>query len=46
MVVFAGVPFALLAGYGLQYVAQRVAEYAPSDMRQLYKTVSYVIILL
>jgi palmitoyltransferase ZDHHC13/17 len=40
MVVYAGIPIALLAGYGLQRVAQQVAEYAPSDMRQLYKTVS------
>lgn len=40
MVVFAGIPFALLAGYGLQWIAQRVAEYAPSDMRHLHKTVS------
>jgi palmitoyltransferase ZDHHC13/17 len=40
MVVYAGIPLALFAGYALQWVAQQVAEYAPSDMRQLHKTVS------
>ncbi|TVY59700.1 Palmitoyltransferase AKR1 [Lachnellula suecica] len=38
MVVFAGVPLALFAGYGLQYIAQQVIDYAPSDMRHLHKT--------
>ncbi|EKD12887.1 uncharacterized protein L3040_007044 [Drepanopeziza brunnea f. sp. 'multigermtubi'] len=38
MVVFAGVPFALLAGYSLQWVATSIMEYAPSDMRHLHKT--------
>ena len=40
MVVFAGVPLALLAGYSLQWVAQQVLEYAPSDMRHIHRTVS------
>ena len=40
MVVFAGVPIALLAGYSLQWVAQQIMPYAPSDMRHLHKTVS------
>ncbi|RDW59636.1 palmitoyltransferase-4 [Coleophoma cylindrospora] len=38
MVVFAGIPIALLIGYGLQWVAQQVMEYAPSDMRHFHKT--------
>ncbi|KAH6712082.1 hypothetical protein BKA61DRAFT_609575 [Leptodontidium sp. MPI-SDFR-AT-0119] len=38
MVVFAGVPLALLAGYTLQWVALQVMEYAPSDMRHIHKT--------
>lgn len=40
MVVYAGVPIALFAGYGLQWLAQQVMEYAPSDMRHMHKTVS------
>ena len=40
MVVYAGIPLALFAGYALQWVAQQVLEYAPSDMRHMYKTVS------
>jgi hypothetical protein len=43
MPVFAGVPLALFAGYSLQWIAQQVMEYAPSDMRQMYKTVSLTI---
>lgn len=42
MVVYAGVPLALFAGYGLQWIAQQVMEYAPSDMRHMHKTVSSV----
>ena len=41
MVVFAGVPLALLAGYTLQWVALQVMEYAPSDMRHIHKTVRF-----
>jgi palmitoyltransferase len=40
MVVFAGIPLALFAGYALQWVAMQVMEYAPSDMRHIHKTVS------
>lgn len=40
MVVYAGVPIALFAGYTLQWVAQQVIDHAPSDMRQMHKTVS------
>ncbi len=36
--VFAGVPFALFAGYALSWVAQQVAQHAPPDMRQLQRT--------
>lgn len=39
MVVFAGIPFALFAGYALQWIAMQVMEYAPSDMRHIHKTV-------
>lgn len=38
--VFVGIPFALIAGYCLQWVAQQVMEYAPTDMRHMHKTVS------
>jgi hypothetical protein len=40
MVVYVAVPLALFAGYSLQWVAQQLLEYAPSDMRHLHKTVS------
>lgn len=40
MVVFAGIPLALFAGYSLQWLAQKMMEYAPSDMRHMHKTVS------
>lgn len=38
MVVYAGIPLALFAGYSLQWVAQQVMDYAPSDMRHMHKT--------
>jgi palmitoyltransferase len=38
MVVYAGIPIALFAGYGLQYIAQQVLDYAPPDMRHMHKT--------
>lgn len=41
MVIFAGVPLALFAGYSLQWVAQQAIEYAPSDMKHLHNTVSF-----
>lgn len=40
MVVYAGIPIALLVGAALQYLAQKVMMCAPSDMRELHKTVS------
>ena len=39
MPVFAAVPLSLLAGYTLQWVAVRVLEHAPPDMRQFQRTV-------
>ena len=39
MTVFFGVPLALVVGYGLQWCAQQVLNYAPPDMRQFHKTV-------
>jgi hypothetical protein len=41
MVVYAGIPIALFAGYSLQWVAMQVMEYAPTDMRHMHKTVSW-----
>lgn len=38
--IFLGLPLAFVVGYGLQWCAQQVMEYAPSDMRQFHKTVS------
>ncbi|EON99705.1 putative palmitoyltransferase akr1 protein [Phaeoacremonium minimum UCRPA7] len=38
MPVFAAVPLSLLAGYTLQWVAVRVLEHAPPDMRQFQRT--------
>ncbi|KAM0135344.1 hypothetical protein ACHAO1_005230 [Botrytis cinerea] len=38
MVIFIGVPMALFFGYSLQWLAQQVLEYAPSDMKHLHKT--------
>jgi len=42
LVIYAAIPFALLAGYGLQWLAMQVMDYAPSDMRHLHKTVSHM----
>lgn len=39
MVIFIGVPMALFFGYSLQWLAQQLLEYAPSDMKHLHKTV-------
>ena len=39
MPVYVGVPIALLVGYGLQWTAQQVLNYAPADMRALQRTV-------
>lgn len=36
--IYVGVPFSLLAGYAMQWVTQKVAQFAPPDMRQLQKT--------
>jgi palmitoyltransferase ZDHHC13/17 len=38
--VYWGLPLGLLAGYGLQFVAQQMLNYAPPDMRQFPRTVS------
>ncbi|KHJ33829.1 putative palmitoyltransferase akr1 [Erysiphe necator] len=38
MVIFAGVPLALLAGYSLQWLAQQLFFYAPSDMKKIHLT--------
>ena len=39
--VYIGVPLGLAAVYGIQWVAQQVLEYAPSDMRHFHKTVCF-----
>ncbi|KAF7560435.1 hypothetical protein G7046_g3720 [Stylonectria norvegica] len=36
--IYIGVPLALAAVYAIQFVAQQVLEYAPSDMRHFHKT--------
>ncbi|CAJ0553324.1 Ff.00g118360.m01.CDS01 [Fusarium sp. VM40] len=36
--VYIGVPLGLAVVYGIQWVAQQVLEYAPSDMRHFHKT--------
>ncbi|CAD6500730.1 BgTH12-06437 [Blumeria graminis f. sp. triticale] len=38
MVVFAGIPLALCAGFCLQWSAQQLMDYAPSDMKHMHKT--------
>ena len=38
--VFLGVPIAALFGFAIQSAAQRVLDYAPSNMRAFHKTVS------
>lgn len=38
--VFLGIPFAFIVGYGILWCARQVLEYAPTDMRHFYKTVS------
>ncbi|POS86080.1 hypothetical protein EPUL_001582 [Erysiphe pulchra] len=38
MVVFVGVPLALFAGYSLQWLAQQLIVYAPSDMKKMHMT--------
>jgi hypothetical protein len=37
--VYIGLPVGLAVVYGMQWVAQQVLEYAPSDMRHFHKTV-------
>ena len=39
--VFLGVPLALLFGYGLQLFTRQVLEYAPANLSQFHKTVSF-----
>ncbi|KAJ2895785.1 hypothetical protein MKZ38_006178 [Zalerion maritima] len=38
MTVFLGVPFSLLVGYALQWVAIQLTEYGPPDMKHIHKT--------
>lgn len=40
MVVFVGIPLSLFAGYCLQWFAQQMIAYAPSDMKKIHMTVS------
>jgi len=40
MVIYAAVPLALFSSYALQWLAQQVLTWAPSDMRHIHKTVS------
>jgi hypothetical protein len=36
--IYLGLPLAGLVGYGVQWCAKQVLEYAPSDMRQFHRT--------
>ncbi|RKF79652.1 Palmitoyltransferase AKR1 [Golovinomyces cichoracearum] len=38
MIIFVGIPLALFAGYTLQWLAQQIAVYAPSDMKKMHMT--------
>ena len=38
--IFVAVPFAILVAYATQTFAQKILRYAPSDMKQIHKTVS------
>ncbi|KAF2091935.1 hypothetical protein K490DRAFT_70653 [Saccharata proteae CBS 121410] len=38
MVIYAAVPIALFVGYGLQWLAQQLLTWAPSDMKHIHKT--------
>ena len=40
MVIYAAIPFSLFCGFCLQFAAQQVLHWAPSDMKHLYRTVS------
>ena len=39
-VIYAAVPLSILCAYALQWVAQQVLRWAPSDMKHLHQTVS------
>ena len=41
MVIYAAVPLALFLSYALQWLAQQLLTWAPSDMRHIHKTVSF-----
>ncbi|KAI9826321.1 MAG: palmitoyltransferase akr1 [Thelocarpon impressellum] len=38
MVIFAAVPIAAVAAYGLQWAAQQALQWAPADMKHLHRT--------
>lgn len=38
MVVFAAIPTALIFGYAMQYMAQKLLRWAPNDMKHVHKT--------
>ncbi|KAI9803284.1 MAG: hypothetical protein M1825_002075 [Sarcosagium campestre] len=42
MVIYAGIPLALVASYCLQYVAVLAIKWAPPDMSHIHRTVSFV----
>ena len=45
MVIYAAVPIAIFLAYSSQWAAQQVLQWAPSDMKRLDKTVSFMIFL-
>lgn len=40
MVIYAAIPLAAVAGYGLQWIAQQALLLAPPDMKDMHRTVS------
>lgn len=43
--IYLGIPFALIVGYGILWIAQQVLDYAPSGMGAFHKTVSNLCLL-
>lgn len=41
--VYVGVPMSLIVSYALQWLAQQLLRWAPSDMKHMHKTVSHIL---
>ena len=46
MPIFAGIPLSMFIAYALQWGAQQMLQWAPSNMKHLHKTVSSIFVLL